>query len=68
MIAKMIQNLENKRGKMQEWINKDLDELKNKHAETKNTPPEIKNTLEESTEEYLKKKNESVIWKIKWWK
>ena len=32
--------------KMQESINKDLDELKNKHAETNNTIIEIKNTLE----------------------
>ena len=34
MIAKMIKNLENKMGKMQESINKDLEELKNKHTET----------------------------------
>ena len=45
-IAKMIKNLENKMEKMQESINKDLDELKNKHTETNNTIPEIKNTLE----------------------
>jgi len=32
--------------KTQESINKDLEELKNKHAETKNTTTEIKNTLE----------------------
>ena len=32
--------------KMQEPINKDLEELKNKHAETNNTITEIKNTLE----------------------
>jgi len=32
--------------KMQKWINKDLEELKNKHTETKNTITEIKNTLE----------------------
>ena len=31
---------------MQESINKDLEELKNKHAETNNTNTEIKNTLE----------------------
>ena len=31
---------------MQESINKDLKELKNKHTETKNTITEIKNTLE----------------------
>ena len=46
IIVKMIQNLENKIGKIQESINKDLEELKNKHAETNNTTPEIKNTLE----------------------
>ena len=46
MIAKMIKNLENKMEKMQESINKDLEELKNKHAETNNTITEIKNTLE----------------------
>ena len=31
---------------MQESINKDLKELKNKHTETNNTITEIKNTLE----------------------
>ena len=33
----MIKNLENKMEKMQETINKDLEELKNKHTETNNT-------------------------------
>ena len=46
MIAKMIKNLENKMEKMQESINKDLEELKNKHRETNNTITEIKNTPE----------------------
>ena len=46
MIVKMIKNLENKMEKMQESINKDLEELKNKHTETNNTIMEIKNTLE----------------------
>ena len=32
--------------KMQEPINKDLEELKNKQSETSNTITEIKNTLE----------------------
>ena len=45
MIVKMIKNLENKMEKMQESINKDLEELKNKHIETNNTITEIKNTL-----------------------
>ena len=34
MIVKMIKNLENKMEKMQESINKDLEELKNKCTET----------------------------------
>ena len=45
MTVKMIKNLENKMEKMQESINKDLEELKNKHIETNNTITEIKNTL-----------------------
>ena len=47
MIVKMIKNLENRMDKMQESINKDLEELKNKHTETSNTSTEIQNTLEE---------------------
>ena len=46
MIVKMTKNLENKMEKMQESINKDLEELKNKHTETNNTITEIRNTLE----------------------
>ena len=46
MIAKMIKTHENKMEKMQESINKDLEELKNKHIETNNTMTGIKNTLE----------------------
>ena len=46
MIANMIKNIENKMEKLQESINKDLGELKNKHTETNNTITEIKNTLE----------------------
>ena len=46
MIIKMIKNLESKMEKMQESINKDLVELKNKYAETNNTINEIKTTLE----------------------
>ena len=44
MIVKVIKNLENKMEKMQESVNKDLEELKNKHTETNNTITEIKNT------------------------
>ena len=46
MIVKMIKNLDNRMEKKQESINKDLDELKNKHTETNNTITEIKNILE----------------------
>ena len=46
MIVKMIKNPESKMKRMQESINKDLEELKNKPAETNNTITEIKNTLE----------------------
>ena len=46
MIVKMIKTLENKMEKMQDSINQDLEELKNKHTETNNTFTEIKNTLE----------------------
>ena len=47
MTVKMIKkNLEkNKMEKMQESINKDLEELKDKHTETNNTITKIKNTL-----------------------
>ena len=41
MIVKMIKNLENKMEKMQESINEDLEELKNKHTETNSTITEI---------------------------
>ena len=45
MIVK-IKNTENGMEKTQESINKDIEELKNKHAETNNTTTELKNTLE----------------------
>ena len=43
MIVKIIKNFENRTEKMQESINKDLEELKNKHTKTNNTITEIKN-------------------------
>ena len=45
MIVKMIKNLENKMEKIQESVNKDLEEWKNKHTEANNTITEIKNIL-----------------------
>ena len=68
MIVKMIKNLENKMEKMQESINRDLEELMNKHAETNNIIIKVKILWKESIAEYQKQKNESVSWKIKWWK
>ena len=46
MIVKVIKNPENRMENMQETINKDLEELKNKQRETNNTITEINNTLE----------------------
>ena len=45
MIVNMIKNLENKMEKTQDSSNKDLEELKNKYAESNKTITEIKNTL-----------------------
>ena len=58
MIVKMIKNLESRMEKMQESINKELEELKCKHTETNNTITEIKNTLEVIIGEYLKQMNQ----------
>ena len=43
---KEIKNLEYRMEKMQESIKKDLEELRNKYAETNNIITEVKNTLE----------------------
>ena len=48
MIVKMIKILENKMRKMQESINRDLEELKNKHTETNNTITVINNRIYEA--------------------
>ena len=63
----MIKNLENKMEKTQESINKDLEQSKNKHAETTQLL-KLKILQKEPIAEYLREKNESVSWKIKWWK
>ena len=65
MIVKMIKNLENKMETMQESVNKDLEELKNKHTETTKLL-KLKIFQKESIAEYLKQKNKSVSWKRKW--
>ena len=63
----MIKNLENRMEKMQESINKDLEELKNKQRETTQLL-KLKILQKESIAEQLKQKNKSMNWKIKWWK
>ena len=67
MIVKMIKNLESKMEKMQESINKDIEELKTIPRQTTQLL-KLKILLKESITEYLKQKNESVSLKIKWWK
>ena len=68
MRVKMIKNLENKMEKMQESINKDLKELKINMQRPTTKLLKLKVLQRESTAEYLKQKNKSVSWKIKWWK
>ena len=51
---------------MQESINKDLEELEETYRD--NTITEIKNTLEGINSRISEAENESVSWKIKWWK
>ena len=67
MIVKMIKNLENKMEKMQESINKDLEALKNKHTETKNTITEI-NTLEGINSRISEAEEQISELEDKWWK
>ena len=67
IILKVIKNLENKMVKMQESINKDLEELKSKHTETNYTITEIKNTLEginsrlSETEEWISELEDKMV-------
>ena len=61
MIVNMVKNLENKMQKMQELINKGLEELKNKHTKTNNTITEIKNTLEGINSKISEAENKSEI-------
>ena len=73
IVVKMSKNPENKTDKMQESINKDLEELKNKHTETNNTITEIKNILkginsriseaEEQISELEEKNGENNFWR-----
>ena len=62
MIVKMIQDLGNKleanTDKVQETLSKEIEDLKIKQADMQNTITEIKNSLETTTEEYRRQKNE----------
>ena len=51
MIVKLIQDLGNRMEKMQEMFTKDLEELKNKQTEMKNTPEGINNRVTEAEEQ-----------------
>ena len=62
MIKKKKKHLENKLEKMQESINKDIEELKTIPRQTTQLL-KLKILQKESIAEYLKQKN-----KIKWWK
>ena len=48
IVIKMSKNPENKTEKMQESVNKDLEELKNKHTEIKNTLEGINKYLKQN--------------------
>ena len=58
--SKDDQNPENGMEKMQESINRDLEELKNKHTRSNNTITEIKNTLEDINSRISEAENRSV--------
>ena len=65
----MIENLEKKKmKKMQESINKDLEELKKNLQRQTTQLLKLKILQKKSIAEYLKQKRKLVIWKIKWWK
>ena len=65
MIVKMIQNLGNKMGKIQETFNKDLEEIKSKQTMMNNTINEIKNSLEGINSRITEAEERKVTWKIK---
>ena len=65
MVLKMM---ENKMENMQESINIDQDELKNKHTGTNNTITEIKNTLEGINIRISEAEKQISELEIKWWK
>ena len=56
MIVKMIQNLVNRMEKIQETVNKGLEEVKSKQTKMNNTKNEIKNSLEGINSRKLRQK------------
>ena len=72
MIIKMIQNLRNRmeaqNEKIQEILNKDLEELKNKQTEMNNTITEMKNTLEGINNRIMEAEERISELEIKCWK
>ena len=65
MRVKIIQNLGNRMEKIQETINKDLEELKRKQTMMSNTINEIKNSLEGINSRIIEAENGEVTQKIK---
>ena len=68
MIVKIVRNFENKMGKMQASINKELEKLKNKHTERNNTITEIKNTVEVINSRIAEAEEPISELEDKWWK
>ena len=68
MIPKVIKTLKTKWKKMQESINKDLEEVKNKHTKRNNTITEIKNTLEGINNRISEAEEPISELEDKWWK
>ena len=67
IIVKMIKNLENKMVKMQDSINKDLEELKNRHTETSNAATDTENALERINSTVSEAERIGEL-EMKWWK
>ena len=71
MIVKMIQDLrkrmEAKTEKMQEMINKHLEELKNKQTKRNNTITEMETTLEGINSRITEAEEQISDWRTEWW-
>ena len=65
MRVKMIQNLGNRKEKIQETFNKELEELKSKETMMNNTINKIKNSLEGINSRINEAEEWIMTWKIK---